>query len=373
MRILLVGDAPIDGGHEVGGVQRATRVLGDALGGLGHEVLVAAPGDDNQTGAWGTMSVVMGRSSSRLNTLSGWRRWRTSLACIAERVHPDVIQAQGASGHGFAVARLDERYPRVLAAHGSPIRDLVDNSTGPHAAARVRLLRWRVEQAVRGVDVVTNVVRDWRINLPVKPCRLVYIPNPIDVMGRPDWRVVPVENAVVWIGDSRKIKGLDLILAAWPLVHARNPRLMLDVIGLNEDDIRPLQHLVSGLGHSIRFVGRLSSHEVRARLAARPIVALTSRFEVAPLVLLEAFAAACPVVATSVGGLPESADGGALLCCARPTGIAEAIVRVAADPTLQERLAERGRTTADQHEVRSVALQYEAVYESLSTAIRGIG
>ena len=62
-----------------------------------------------------------------------------------------------------------------------------------------------------------------------------------------------------------------------------------------------------------------------------------------PQVLLEAFAAGTPVVATAVGGVPEAAGDAALLI---PPGDADAaaaaIARIAADPELRRELVTRG-------------------------------
>jgi len=62
-----------------------------------------------------------------------------------------------------------------------------------------------------------------------------------------------------------------------------------------------------------------------------------------PQVLLEAFAAGTPVVATAVGGVPEAAGDAALLI---PPGdadaAAEALGRIATDPELRSQLVTRG-------------------------------
>jgi glycosyltransferase involved in cell wall biosynthesis len=62
-----------------------------------------------------------------------------------------------------------------------------------------------------------------------------------------------------------------------------------------------------------------------------------------PQVLFEAWAAAAPIVATAVGGVPEAADGAAILI---PPGDAEAaagaVLRVAEDPELRATLIEAG-------------------------------
>ena len=69
-----------------------------------------------------------------------------------------------------------------------------------------------------------------------------------------------------------------------------------------------------------------------------------------PQVLFEAFAAGLPVVATAVGGVPEVADGRALLI---PPGDADAAAaglrRLAGDESLRARLVEAGLEAAREH------------------------
>jgi glycosyltransferase involved in cell wall biosynthesis len=84
-----------------------------------------------------------------------------------------------------------------------------------------------------------------------------------------------------------------------------------------------------------------------------------------PQVLFEAFAARLPIVATAVGGVPDAAGDAALLV---PPGDAdaavEALVRLAAEPELRERLVEHGVERVREHttsaEIRRVAEFFRA-------------
>jgi glycosyltransferase involved in cell wall biosynthesis len=79
-----------------------------------------------------------------------------------------------------------------------------------------------------------------------------------------------------------------------------------------------------------------------------------------PQVIFEAFAARMPVVATAVGGVPDAVGDAALLI---PPGDADAaahaLLRLAEDPELRERLVERGlervRAHTTEAETRKIA------------------
>jgi glycosyltransferase involved in cell wall biosynthesis len=83
-----------------------------------------------------------------------------------------------------------------------------------------------------------------------------------------------------------------------------------------------------------------------------------------PQVLLEAFAAGLPVVATAVGGIEEwIGDCAVLVPAGDAAAAAEALGRLAADPQLRERIGERGRRFALDHSVSAECRRVVAALE----------
>jgi glycosyltransferase involved in cell wall biosynthesis len=99
-----------------------------------------------------------------------------------------------------------------------------------------------------------------------------------------------------------------------------------------------------GIAERVLFLGwRRDMVEVYADL---DVVALTSRNEGSPVALIEALAAARPVVSTAVGGVPEVVIHGATgltVPSADPPTLAAAIVTLLEDRGLAARLAVAGR------------------------------
>jgi len=97
----------------------------------------------------------------------------------------------------------------------------------------------------------------------------------------------------------------------------------------------------------VRFVGFVPHAEVPAWLAAADVLVLPSVYEELGSVLLEAMAAGLPVVATSVGGIPEVlGDAGRLAAPGDPAALAAAVDHVLGDPALAARLGEAARQRA---------------------------
>jgi len=100
----------------------------------------------------------------------------------------------------------------------------------------------------------------------------------------------------------------------------------------------------------VKFLGRLDRSDLARALSACDALVLPSVcLEVAPLVILEAAAAARPVVASQVGGIPEWVESGRTGLLVPPgdgEALVEALESMAADPARARALGEEGRRIA---------------------------
>ncbi len=108
-----------------------------------------------------------------------------------------------------------------------------------------------------------------------------------------------------------------------------------------------------GLGDRVALRGHVALHDGLLELYRGAHALLhVSWTEGLPQVLFEAFAAGLPVVATDVGGVAEASGEAALLIGPGDAGAAaDALMRVAADAGLRERLVVRGLELAARHTV----------------------
>jgi glycosyltransferase involved in cell wall biosynthesis len=87
--------------------------------------------------------------------------------------------------------------------------------------------------------------------------------------------------------------------------------------------------------------------DLKALYGAMDVVVLTSRLEGTPLALMEAGAAAVPVVGTRVGGVPDvivHGETGALVDAGDDGAVAREIVALLDDPARARRMGERAAT-----------------------------
>jgi L-malate glycosyltransferase len=110
-------------------------------------------------------------------------------------------------------------------------------------------------------------------------------------------------------------------------------------------------------------------HDVPRLLAASDIVLLTSISEGIPLTLIEAMAAARPVLSTRVGGVTEVVvDGqtGLLAPAADDASLAEHVLRLADDPAFRDQMGGLGRQRAELlFSERQMHERYRKCYEDM--------
>lgn len=126
---------------------------------------------------------------------------------------------------------------------------------------------------------------------------------------------------------------------------AQVPGLHLAVLGDGE-----LRETLQGLTRSLGIADRVHFtgwwYDIPAALADLDVAVLSSRNEGTPVALIEALAAACPVVATDVGGVPhvvQQDETGWLCPPGDPSLLADLLRRTLDDPSAARRLAEEGR------------------------------
>jgi len=120
-----------------------------------------------------------------------------------------------------------------------------------------------------------------------------------------------------------------------------------------------------GIAERVRWLGWLD--DTRPLLARMDVMALTSRWEGMPNVLLEAMACRKPVVATEVGGCPEivvHGKTGFLVPWNDPEAFAERLIRLLSSPQLRTDFGMAARTRVEQKfSIQSMVEANEKLYE----------
>ena len=232
---------------------------------------------------------------------------------------------------------------RVLTFHADPSR-LVRAAYRLASPLLSRPMRHAIVTAVS--PVAASAVPDaWG------PVRI--IPNGIDVASY-DIGADRLPDRVVFLGRDEPRKGLDVLLAAWPLVRTRRPTAELVVMGA----ARP-----SG-AEGVRFVGRVGDEEKRRILATGAVhVAPNTGGESFGIVVAEGMAAGCAVIASDIPAFRHVVAGaGILVEVGDHRAIADGIVRLLDDPEERARLGARAIERAWDFDWSSVVASYLEAY-----------
>ena len=220
------------------------------------------------------------------------------------RLRPDVLHGHGSKGGAYArlvtAPSLDRHTVRAYTPHGgsfnyrpgTPLHRLYMAAEALLArrtdvflfesnfiAGRFRAYVGETDRLVR---VVLNGIGEAEF-APIQPC--------------------PQQGDLVYVGEMRAAKGVDTLIDALGLLQRRGRRVTLHAVGSGPDEAQLRAHAERvGVADNICFEGAMP---IRHALGRGRVMVVPSRAESLPYVILEAAAAAEPLVSTGVGGIPE--------------------------------------------------------------------
>ena len=257
---------------------------------------------------------------------------------------------------------------------------IVERVDGPSLSGRVR----DKSACARVICESESVMRILQAQLDLLRCRpeaLTLLAKGVDVQrfdparhsriaSREALGLSPDDIAIGTVCRLAPEKNIGQLVAAFARLGATHPiakdKLRLVICGPDYGELASLQSRAYELGVAERtqFIG--AREDVGPVLAALDVFALTSLYEGTPGALLEAMAMGLPVVATTVGAVPEVVDGnGFLVPPLDPYATARALGELAADSELRERLGRRSRELALRRDMRSTAAQFQKMLETV--------
>jgi glycosyltransferase involved in cell wall biosynthesis len=302
------GDLPLKILHvlrsPVGGLFRHVIDLAGAQAARGHQVGIVA---DSSTGgaradaafeslsgqlALGLTRVPMSRHVG-LSDLSAQRH----VAQRARETGADILHGHGAKGGAYA--RLCGGAARVYTPHGGSLHYSRHSPVGLLYLTLEQVLMRRTElflfESRYGRDVFTA-----KVGAPAGLVRVVHN----GVTAQEFAELTPRSDAtdIVFVGELRMLKGVDVLLDALAQLARERP-VTATIVGDGPDAAQfRAQAERLGLSSAVRFLPPMPARDAfgLGRLFVAP-----SRAESLPYIVLEAAAAAVPMITTNVGGIPE--------------------------------------------------------------------
>ena len=231
------------------------------------------------------------------------------------------------------------------------------DSRAASAALALSLVAHRALQTFSRIDrflAVSEFVRGKYVEAGIAAGRVGVKSN----FAWPSDRRVGPGGPVLYLGRVTREKGLDTVLQALP------DGLELVVAG----DGPERASLEQRSGHHVIFAGSVAAPAAQELLrTARALVVPSRWYEAQPRVILEAFAAGVPVIASRIGALPELVDDGVngrLAAVDDPGAWRRALTGIS-DDAESVRLGDRAFATWQERFTPELGLrQLEAAYES---------
>jgi len=180
--------------------------------------------------------------------------------------------------------------------------------------------------------------------------------------------IAPGSPVVGKVGNLHPWKGFDVFIRIAAAVNASRPDARFLIVGDGTEHQRLKQMARElHLEQSVTFAG--ARGDIPEMLALMSVFVLSSPAEGLPNAVLEAMACGLPVVASNVGGVPETVSNGETGFLVSPgdaAGFAEKILQLLNDPTHARQMGEAGRRkVVEQFSCERLVENMQALYDEI--------
>lgn len=298
-----------------------------------------------------------------------------ALRRILRHQHVDVIHAHWLIPQGLALAILGvlvkDMPPWICTSHGGDLLGL----NGP---LLIRLKRWIIHSTSL-LTVVSNTMMDRARSLGAKMEQRQIVSMGVDTktLFTPDRAVPRGDNQLLFVGRLVEKKGVSYLLDAMQYILKQRPDTRLSIIGDG-----PMEHALKrkadhlGVSHAVTFHGSVNNAETpgfykRAAVFVAPsIVTAQGDQEGLGLVLVEALACECPVIASDLPAIRDVVIDGVngLICRQKDSAdLAAKVCYLLEHPELREAMGVAGRRyVQSRFDWTTIASCYAALIDELA-------
>lgn len=321
-KVLMLTQYPYKAEDErLGGIMQASYRLVDAIDQLNDErlslsVLTQSPHVQSKTTRTlpnGTTLIFFPTERGLVDRLfMGYPSVRRALSQTITGISPHLVHGQGTAKYIYASTR--SHLPHVITLHGIYGNEMkVVKSRLSWREKFARFVKIRLERhyvsGIQNLIAITNEVSSF-VRLLSAQVRVFEIDNTIDesFFNIPPLQLDQAPN-LLFVAAITYRKGLDFLLEGFAAVIRSRPEAKLRIAGISDWDPTYVAKLKNDYKHlidtgSVTFLGGISQEQLIEEMSRALILCVPSRAESAPMVISQAMAAARPVIASAVGGIP---------------------------------------------------------------------
>jgi glycogen synthase len=388
MKILLVPSAYLP---SIGGVQHNTHELAKQLSEMGHEVIVLT---SNWRG-WrlprketidtiqvyrlpfyvfrGTIKSLIAFSICFPLALIGTIR-------VISKFKPDVINVHFLGSNAFYIllAHYFKKKPLMVTFHGNEVITVPDPTrVGAKGYTRLetKWMNWTIASILRRADYVT-AVSEYLLNNAKKLNSAISEKSTRIFMGgfkdgQDNTRSSQGNKPfILAVGRLATEKGFDLLIAAVRFVSEKIPSISLIIIGDGPEKAELLKLIEqNNLQDKVILKGFLPKEQIGDYYRKCLFLVVPSMWEGLGSIIFESAMYKKPVVATSVGGIPENVIDGVTGLLVEPgnvTQLSDAIMRLLLDPKLCNEIGNNAKKFIDERgDWTKIATGYCQIYQNI--------
>jgi glycosyltransferase involved in cell wall biosynthesis len=268
------------------------------------------------------------------------------------------------------------RLPSVCTLH-----TIENPEKGSKTHRRLRVMYWSLRNFCNRVITVSEELRKHHIAVSKSlPERVVTLYNGIDQshfedldigkknMLRGDLGIPPDAPLILTVAVLREPKGIQYMLEAMPAVLTAAPEAYFLIVGDGEYR-QSLEEITRDLQISHRVIFAGYREDIPDMLAIGDVFVLPSLTEALPTVIAEAMVTGLPIIASTVGGIPEMVEdqrNGILVPPGDPESLSRSCLRLLQNREVAQQMGREGRSiAARKFDIQKQARQLGEMYFQL--------
>lgn len=267
------------------------------------------------------------------------------IAGIVKKIRPEIIHMHGTENvFCTVITQFYHKYPVFITVQGfihkSTVQDMVAKKRSKKELEIVKMFShfgYRTKTMGKDIKVINpNAVLHWH-NYPIQTIRPIINQKKYDL---------------VFFARVTVDKGIVDLLKAVSLIRKKKPNITLCVIGGGKLDPFIKLALELKINENIFWAGFLPSQEDVHKLASKAKISVLPTYEdLIPGTIIESLLLGLPIVAYDVGSIHEVNEQEKIISLVEKfdiNGLAEAILLLLNDITMQEEIAEKGYKRAQE-------------------------
>jgi len=291
-------------------------------------------------------------------------------------INPDVVHGISTSYiYSPVVASLRDKYPTVLTVYG------IAAIEGKYYRAEYKRI-WRfiadfvsiineryviskIPNIIVDAPSIKDLISKWtKSKIYVVPAGIEY--NKIEeIQSR---NLLNDESDIFFVNKLQKLKGVDILIEAIPIVIEAIPNLSVYIAGSGPQE-NELKSLVKKLNleSNVKFSGFISEEEKYQYYKTCKLVVVPSRWDCQPAALFDAAASGKPVIASDMSnpGIVEDGKTGLIFKSENVEDLADKIITLLKNGKLREEMGRAAKEKVKQYDWSKVAERYVEIYKEV--------